>query len=193
MAEWQTRRTQNPLSERACGFESHLGHYWSIRNKQRARASSTRRVLPRRVGTVGGVLTHRESEPGPLADIRVLDLTQALAGPFCTMLLADLGADVIKVEPPAGDMTRFAGPYTTEDTERAYGGYFASIDRGKRSIVLDLKNEADLGHRSAARGERRRRRREQPRAGVMDRLGLGYETLAAFNPELVYGTAVAVR
>src|SRR3954470_9195116 len=81
--------------------------------------------------------------PGPLQGIRVLDLTQALAGPYATMLLADLGADVIKVEPPSGDMTRFPGPFTDEDTERAYGGYFASINRGKRSIVLNLKEDSD--------------------------------------------------
>ena len=77
--------------------------------------------------------------PGPLDGLRVLDLTQNLAGPYCTMLLADLGADVIKVEPPSGDGTRRMGPYTEEDTQRADGGYFASVNRGKRSIVLDLK------------------------------------------------------
>ncbi len=80
---------------------------------------------------------------GPLAGIRILDLTQALSGPFCTMMLADLGADVVKVEPPGGERTRGAPPFTAEDTERAYGGYFASINRGKRSIVLDLKDDAD--------------------------------------------------
>jgi crotonobetainyl-CoA:carnitine CoA-transferase CaiB-like acyl-CoA transferase len=122
---------------------------------------------------------------GPLHGLRVLDLTQALAGPYSTMLLADLGADVIKVEPPGGDMTRYTGPYTKEDTERAYGGYFASINRGKRSIVLDLKNDAD--HRTLIRlAATVDVLVENSRAGVMDRLGLGYETLAAMYPKLVY-------
>ncbi|MFK7919201.1 MAG: CaiB/BaiF CoA transferase family protein [Ilumatobacter sp.] len=123
--------------------------------------------------------------PGPLHGVRVLDLTQALAGPYSTMLLADLGADVVKVEPPTGDMTRFPGPFTEEDTERAYGGYFASINRGKRSIVLDLKDDADR----AAFLELATTADvvvENSRAGVMDRLGVGYETLAAANPRLVY-------
>lgn len=127
----------------------------------------------------------RTSHAGPLAGIRVLDVTQALSGPYCTMLLADLGADVIKVEPPSGDMTRNAGPFTAEDTERSYGGYFASVNRGKRSIVLDLKDAGDretfltlVGTVDALV--------ENSRSGVMDRLGLGYETLAAVNERLVY-------
>lgn len=123
---------------------------------------------------------------GPLSGVRVLDLTQALAGPFCTMLLADLGADVVKVEPPNGDMTRFGGPFTEEDTQRAYGGYFGSINRSKRSIVLDLKTDDDRdvllqlvdGADMLI---------ENARVGVMERLGLGYESLAAHNPKLVYG------
>ncbi|TKJ34236.1 CoA transferase [Blastococcus sp. CCUG 61487] len=123
--------------------------------------------------------------PGPLQGIRVLDLTQALAGPYCTMLLADLGADVVKIEPPSGDMTRYPGPFTDEDTERSYGGYFASINRGKRSIVLDLKDDADretfLALAAGADVVV-----ENSRAGVMDRLGIGYETLAEVNPRLVY-------
>ena len=123
---------------------------------------------------------------GPLAGVRVIDLTQALAGPFCTMLLADLGADVVKVEPPAGDMTRFGGPFTREDTEHAYGGYFASINRNKRSVVLDLKVDAA---RDAALHliERADVVVENFKAGVMDKLGLGYETLQSRNAALVYG------
>ena len=80
---------------------------------------------------------------GPLSDLRILDLTQALAGPFCTMLLADLGADVIKVEPPLGDMARYLGPPPDDPEGCDYGGYFASINRNKRSIVLNLKTEQD--------------------------------------------------
>ena len=117
--------------------------------------------------------------------MRVLDLTQALAGPFCTMLLADLGADVIKVEPPSGDMTRFVGPFTDEDSVHAYGGYFASINRGKRSIVLDLKEAADRDALLRL-AETVDVVVENSRAGVMDRLGVGYETLVALNPRLVY-------
>src|SRR5688572_29456286 len=80
---------------------------------------------------------------GPLTGIRIVDLTRALAGPFCTMLLADLGADVIKVEPPESDMARYSDPFLEEDPDREYGGYFASINRNKRGIVLDLKQDAD--------------------------------------------------
>ena len=130
-----------------------------------------------------------DSRPGPLAGIRILDVTQALSGPFCTMVLADLGADVIKVEPPGGDSTRGSDPFTAEDTERAYGGYFASINRGKRSIVLDLKDDHD---RATYLGlvETVDAVVENSRAGVMDRLGVGYEVLATRKPSLVY---VAIR
>ena len=99
---------------------------------------------------------------GPLTDIRIIDLTAALAGPFCTMLLADLGADVIKVEPPNGDFTRGGGPFTKGDTERNCGGYFASVNRSKRSIVLDLQQEADRETLRDLVRARRRRRRELP-------------------------------
>ncbi len=123
---------------------------------------------------------------GPLADTRIIDLTQFLAGPFCTMLLADLGADVIKVEPPAGDLTRKMGPFPPDTKGCDYGGYFASVNRNKRSIVLDLKQPADreallkLVDTADALVE-------NSRAGAMDRMGLGYETLRARKPALVYG------
>ncbi len=122
---------------------------------------------------------------GPLAGLRVVDLTWMLAGPYTTMLLADLGADVVKVEPPGGDPMRAVGPFRPDDRLRAFGGYFQSVNRNKRSIVLDLKTEAGAGALLAlARGADVLV--ENFRAGVMDRLGLAYERLRAANPRLVY-------
>ncbi len=122
---------------------------------------------------------------GPLADVRVLDLTQALAGPFCTMLLADLGADVIKIEPPGGDLSRSMGPFPPDRAGCDYGGYFASINRNKRGIVLDIKSEAgrDALLRLAATADAVV---ENARTGVMDRAEIGYERLHEVNPKLVY-------
>lgn len=123
---------------------------------------------------------------GALDGIRVIDLTQMLAGPFCTQLLADQGAEVIKIEPLEGDNTRTSGPFHADDRLRAFGGYYASVNRNKRSIAIDLKTEdgkkilLDLIASSDILVE-------NYRAGVMDRLGLGYETLRAHNPRLVYG------
>ena len=123
---------------------------------------------------------------GPLAGLKVIEICTTIAGPACTRLLADFGADVIKIEPPEGDISRYSLPYTETDTERAFGGYFASINRNKRGVVLDLTVEADrelfLRLTDAADALI-----ENFRAGVMDRLGLSYETLAARNPKLVYG------
>ena len=130
-------------------------------------------------------MENQRPQRGALAGVRVVDLTQALAGPYATMLLADLGADVVKVEPPSGDGTRLQGPYTPDDKLHAYGGYFASVNRNKRSIAIDLKS--DMG-----RGLLRRLATgadiliENYRVGVMDRLGLSYESLRQENPRLVY-------
>lgn len=122
---------------------------------------------------------------GPLADVRILDLTQALAGPYCTMMLADLGADVVKVEPPQGDMARALGPHPDDRETCDYGGYFASINRNKRSVVLDLKDPDDRERlfRMVAWADAVV---ENARVGVMDRLGVGYEVLRRRNPRLVY-------
>jgi crotonobetainyl-CoA:carnitine CoA-transferase CaiB-like acyl-CoA transferase len=122
---------------------------------------------------------------GPLSDVRVLDLTQALAGPFCTMLLADLGADVIKVEPPAGDMSRTLGPYPADRKGCDYGAYFASVNRNKRSIVLDIKSDAgrETFFKLAKTADAVV---ENAKTGVMDRAGIGYERLREINPALVY-------
>lgn len=122
---------------------------------------------------------------GALAGVRVLDLTHALAGPFCSQLLADQGADVIKVEPPEGDFFRRTGPYRADDTLKSHGGLFQSCNRNKRSVAIDLKSPTGrellsslaLGADVLV---------ENYRAGVMDRIGLGWETLHALNPRLVY-------
>jgi crotonobetainyl-CoA:carnitine CoA-transferase CaiB-like acyl-CoA transferase len=123
---------------------------------------------------------------GALSDIRIIDLTQMLAGPYGTMVLADHGAEVVKIEPPEGDVTRAAGPFRDGDNARMLGGYFQSVDRNKRSICLDLKTE-DGKHVFKELVRRADAVTENFRAGVMERLGLGYEVLRELNPRLVYG------
>jgi crotonobetainyl-CoA:carnitine CoA-transferase CaiB-like acyl-CoA transferase len=118
----------------------------------------------------------------PLDGIRVLDLSRVLAGPYCTMLLADLGADVVKVERPGeGDETRTWGP--------PYAGgestYFLSINRGKRSVALDLARP-DAQEAMARLAGEAHVVVENFRPGVAERLGAGYERLSRENPELVY-------
>ncbi len=125
---------------------------------------------------------------GALQGLRVLDLTQMLAGPYATMLLADQGADVIKIEPPGGDATRRNGPFLPGAwpfAEGGFGAYFGSVNRNKRSIVLDLKSEAGKAQ-LIAMVRQADVLVENYRAGVMEGLGLSYETLAAHNPRLVY-------
>lgn len=122
---------------------------------------------------------------GALSDLRVVDLTQMLAGPLCTQLLADQGATVIKIEPPSGDAIRSSGPFRPDDDLRAFGGYFASVNRNKVSLVLDLKQERgkDILRRLIASSDVVV---ENFRSGVMERLGLSYEVLRAQQPALVY-------
>ncbi len=125
---------------------------------------------------------------GPLHGLRVIDLTQMLAGPYGTMILADLGADVIKIEPPKGDLTRGVGPYRADDAEHHYGGYFQSVNRGKRSVVLDLKSDEGREHLVALVGDADVVV-ENFSVGVMDRLGVSYEVLSERNPRLVYASS----
>ena len=131
---------------------------------------------------------------GPLTDITIIDCTMALAGPFGTALLADLGANVIKVEPPGGDFARtvpplppdYANPGADEPSGVDFGGFFASINRNKRSIVLDLKQAA--GRETLLKlCEQADALVENMRVGVMDRLGVGYEVIRERNPQIVYG------
>jgi len=124
---------------------------------------------------------------GPLAGLRVIDLTQVLSGPFATMLLADLGADVVKVEPPGGDVARQWGPHLPGNGPDGYGGYFASVNRNKRSVVLDLKQDVGRAHLLALLAGSDVLV-ENFRVGVMDRLGLPYEVLHERFPTLVYAS-----
>ena len=127
---------------------------------------------------------------GALEGLVVIDLTQMLAGPYSTMMLADQGARVIKVEPPGGENTRRAGPRTEGALgieQGGFGPYFASVNRNKESIVLDLKTPQgkDALLRLIDRADALV---ENFRSGVMERLGLAYETLIRRNPKLVYAT-----
>lgn len=124
---------------------------------------------------------------GALADLRVLDLTQVLAGPYCTMLLADMGADVVKVERPGGDLIRSNPPFRSDADAESYGGYFQSVNRGKRSLELDLRTDED---RAAFLSlvERADVVVENFKAGTMEGFDLGYETLRDRNPQLIYSS-----
>src|SRR5258706_6847765 len=118
----------------------------------------------------------------PLEGLRVLDFSRVLAGPYCTMMMSDMDAEVIKVEAPGkGDDTRYWGPpfLGTEST------YFLAVNRGKKSITLNLKSAGgkDAAKRLAACSDVLV---ENFRPGAMERLGLGYETIARINPKLVY-------
>ncbi len=122
----------------------------------------------------------------PLEGLLVLDLSRVLAGPYCTMVLADLGARVIKIELPGrGDDARHIGPFVEADDGSRISAYFASINRGKESIALDLK-EADDRRVFEALLARADVLVENFRPGVMDRLGYSWETLHARHPRLVY-------
>jgi crotonobetainyl-CoA:carnitine CoA-transferase CaiB-like acyl-CoA transferase len=123
--------------------------------------------------------------PLPLSGIRVLDISQVMAGPFCCMLLGDMGADVIKIEPPKiGDSTRHSMGFRLKG-EDSPG--FLALNRNKRSIALDLKNPADREVLYAL-VKTADVLVENARPGVADRLGMGYETLRAINPRLVYAS-----
>jgi CoA:oxalate CoA-transferase len=119
-----------------------------------------------------------------LQNIRIVDLTQHLAGPFCTMLLADMGAEVFKVEPPWGDASRTSTQYPTV---KGQNSYFMFVNRNKKSIALDLKSEKGV---EVLKGlvEISDVVVENFRPGVMDRLGIGYETLREVNPGVIYAS-----
>ncbi len=117
----------------------------------------------------------------PMQDIVVLDLTRVLAGPYCSMVLADYGCNVVKIEPPGeGDDSRAFGPFVGRES-----AYFMSLNRNKRSLTLNLKDEAarELFRAMAAKADVVL---ENYRPGTMEKFGLGYEELAKLNPRLIY-------
>lgn len=123
------------------------------------------------------------SGTGPLSGIVVADFSRVLAGPFCTMLLADLGAVVIKVESPEGDETRSWRPPVHGDEST----YFLSINRNKHSIVLDFSSEGDrvIAREIAAKADVML---ENFKPGGLKKFGLDYESVSAINPEIIYGS-----
>jgi crotonobetainyl-CoA:carnitine CoA-transferase CaiB-like acyl-CoA transferase len=129
--------------------------------------------------------TAQGTPPGPLAGILVADCSTVLAGPYATMLLADLGADVIKVEPPEGDATRGWGPPWVGEGASRTAAYFLAVNRNKRSLRLDLKREAgrDVLRRLLARADVVA---ENQRSGGFARLGFDDATLGALNPRLIH-------
>ena len=121
---------------------------------------------------------------GPLSGLTVIDLTRVLAGPYCTMVLADLGARIIKVEQPGtGDDSRAFGPFV-----KGKSAYFSSLNRGKESIALDLKDEEDKAI-FAKLLERADVLVENFRPGTMEKLGFGFDTLHEKYPRLIYAAA----
>jgi CoA:oxalate CoA-transferase len=125
-----------------------------------------------------------QSAKGPLSGVVVVDLSRILAGPYCTMLMAEMGARVIKVEPPkGGDDARAYGPFV-----KGKSTYFASVNRGKESIALDLKADADrkVFEKLLAKADVIV---ENFRPGTMEKLGYGWDTLHKRYPQLIYASA----
>lgn len=122
---------------------------------------------------------------GALKGLRILDLTHALAGPFCSQVLADHGADVIKIEPLEGDFFRRMGPFRDDDSAHHFGGLFQSCNRNKRSVAINLKDPdgRDLLRELVGGADALV---ENYRAGVLEKMGIGYESLKALRPSLVY-------
>lgn len=121
------------------------------------------------------------TKKGPLAGLLIIDLTAMVMGPYCTQIMADMGADVIKVEPPAGDNTRFIS--VAPDTGLA--GVFVNVNRGKRSITLDLRLEEDKNTLRAMIAKADVFIHSQ-RAKAIGKLGFSYPEVAAINPKIVY-------
>ena len=124
---------------------------------------------------------------GILDGVKVLDLSRMLSGPYATMLLADHGAEVIKIESAEGDSSRRSGPFKENDTKKDWSGYFISLNRNKKSICLNLKKKDDLNFLKKLI-EDVDVLVENFRPDVMERLGLSFEEVSKINPRIVYGS-----
>ena len=126
-------------------------------------------------------MSNRAKGTGPLAGVRVIDLTQMVMGPYCTQIMADMGADVIKIEPPEGDGTRYisVGPVS------GMSGVFVNVNRGKRSVVLDLRSDAGKAALRKLVSEADVFIHSM-RAKAIAKLGFSYQDVAAINPAIVY-------
>ena len=126
-------------------------------------------------------MSDKPDRTGPLAGVKVLDLTIMVFGPYSTQIMADLGAEVIKVEPPGGDAMR----HVSDGPAPGMSGVFTNINRGKKSVVLDLKDE---GHRAVLRGMIAEADVfiHSMRLKAIAKLGLDYESVRAINPNIVY-------
>ncbi len=124
---------------------------------------------------------------GILDGVRILDLSRMLSGPYATMMLADHGAEVIKIEEKNGDSSRRSGPFRQDDKNQEWAGYFVSLNRQKKSVCLNLKNEKDKQFfKDLVKNVDILL--ENFRPGVMERLGLSFYDLKQINPQLVYGS-----
>ena len=127
------------------------------------------------------------SRKPPLDGVRVLDMTRFVAGPYCTMLLADQGAEVVKIEPLAGEDTRALAPILGDDEASKVSAYFLRYNRSKKSVCIDLKNKE--GQRVlTALLKNVDVLVENFRPGVLERMGFGWPQLAAINERLIYCT-----
>lgn len=121
------------------------------------------------------------SQQGPLAGIRVIDVTAVVMGPYCTQIMADMGADVIKIEPPEGDITR----NVAEGPSPGMNGVFVNVNRGKRSVVLDLRSDEGAAALRALIGTADVFIHSM-RAKAIAKLGFDYDSVAAVNPSIIY-------
>ena len=124
-------------------------------------------------------MTLENNNNGALSGVKVIDLTRVLSGPFCTMLLADMGAEVIKIEPPKGDNVRNQG-----DMVNGYSSYFAQFNRNKKSVILDLYKESDKELLKSLLCDADVVV-ENFKAGVFNKMGFDYKTLKLINPKLI--------